>query len=169
MNFLILNIERINKTNAAVIIDGPDAVLNSSDEYKPKTTAKSPPIIEIIIICFGLLAKFLAIAAGIISIPVINNIPTILIDIAIIATSDTKLLETTVTGCPSKARAPVVNVTAKPVVTMGITTHRGSRKYAQSDTAISSTIAAAKIKPGSGSEGANSMVLAFINSLPQSF
>ena len=67
------------------------------------------------------------------------------IDIAIIATSDTKLLETTVTGCPSKARAPVVNVTAKPVVTMGITTHRGSRKYAQSDTAISSTIAAPNV------------------------
>ena len=72
MSFLILNIERINKTNAAVIIDGPDAELNCSDEYKPKTTAKSPPIIEIIIICFGLLAKFLAIAAGIMSIPVIN-------------------------------------------------------------------------------------------------
>ena len=69
----------------AAIIDGPDAVLNSNDEKRPKTTDNKPPITENITIILGLLEIFLAIAAGIINIPVINNNPTILIDIAIIA------------------------------------------------------------------------------------
>ncbi|GIS66532.1 MAG: hypothetical protein CM1200mP5_3160 [Candidatus Pelagibacterales bacterium] len=36
----------INRTKAAVIIEGPDAVLNSSDENSPITTDNKPPIIE---------------------------------------------------------------------------------------------------------------------------
>ena len=75
----------MNKTNEAAIIDGPEDVLNSNEEYKPNTTDSNPPIIENITIFCGLSEIFLAIAAGIISIPVINNRPTILIDIAITA------------------------------------------------------------------------------------
>ena len=75
----------MNNTKEAAIIDGPDDVLNSNDEYKPNTTDSNPPIIENITIFCGLSEIFLAIAAGIISIPVINNRPTILIDIAITA------------------------------------------------------------------------------------
>ena len=75
----------MNNTNEAAIIDGPEDVLNSNDEYKPNTTDSNPPIIENITIFCGLSEIFLAIAAGIISIPVINNRPTILIDIAITA------------------------------------------------------------------------------------
>ena len=75
----------MNNTNEAAIIDGPEDVLNSNEEYKPNTTDSNPPIIENITIFWGLSEIFLAIAAGIISIPVINNRPTILIDIAITA------------------------------------------------------------------------------------
>ena len=75
----------MNNTNEAAIIDGPEDVLNSNEEYKPDTTDSNPPIIENITIFWGLSEIFLAIAAGIISIPVINNRPTILIDIAITA------------------------------------------------------------------------------------
>ena len=75
----------MNKINEAAIIDGPEDVLNSNDEYKPNTTDSNPPIIENITIFCGLSEIFLAIAAGIISIPVINSRPTILIDIAITA------------------------------------------------------------------------------------
>ena len=75
----------MNNTNEAAIIDGPEDVLNSNEEYKPNATDSNPPIIENITIFCGLSEIFLAIAAGIISIPVINNRPTILIDIAITA------------------------------------------------------------------------------------
>ena len=75
----------MNKTNEAAIIEGPEDVLNSNDEYKPNITDSNPPIIENITIFCGLSEIFLAIAAGIINIPVINNRPTILIDIAITA------------------------------------------------------------------------------------
>ena len=75
----------MNNTNEAAIIDGPEDVLNSNEEYKPNTTDSNPPIIENKTIFCGLSEIFLAIAAGIISIPVINNRPTILIDIAITA------------------------------------------------------------------------------------
>ena len=75
----------MNNTNEAAIIDGPEDVLNSNEEYKPNTTDSNPPIIENITIFWGLSEIFLAIAAGIISIPVINNNPTILIEIAMIA------------------------------------------------------------------------------------
>ena len=75
----------MNNTNEAAIIDGPEDVLNSNDEYKPNTTDSNPTIIENKTIFCGLSEIFLAIAAGIISIPVINNRPTILIDIAITA------------------------------------------------------------------------------------
>ena len=64
-------------------MDGPDAVLNSSELNKPIITDNTPPTIDKIIICRGLLLKFLAIAAGIKSKPVINKTPTILIEIAI--------------------------------------------------------------------------------------
>ena len=77
--------DKINKNKEAVIIEGPDAVLNSSEENNPKITDNKPPRIEYITIFWGLEEIFLAIAAGMINIPVINNKPTILIDIAIIA------------------------------------------------------------------------------------
>ena len=65
------------------MIVGPDAVLISNEVYKPINTDNNPPIIEKITICFGLFDKFRAIAVGIISMPVISNNPTILIEIAI--------------------------------------------------------------------------------------
>ena len=77
--------DKINKNKEAVIIEGPDAVLNSSEENNPKITDNKPPIIEYITIFWGLEEIFLAIAAGMINIPVINNKPTIFIEIAIIA------------------------------------------------------------------------------------
>ena len=64
------------------MIDGPEDVLNSNEENSPINTDNKPPIIENNTIFVGLSEIFLAIAAGIISIPVINNNPTILIDIA---------------------------------------------------------------------------------------
>ena len=67
------------------MIEGPDGVLNSKDENNPIITDKSPPKIDRTTICLGLFEMFLAIAAGIISIPVINSSPTIFIEIAIIA------------------------------------------------------------------------------------
>ena len=76
--------ESMNKTKEAAIIDGPEEVLNSSEVNKPKTTDSKPPRIEKITIPFGLDEIFLAIAAGIINIPVINSNPTILIEIAMI-------------------------------------------------------------------------------------
>ena len=75
----------MNNTKEAAIIDGPEDVLNSNDEYKPNTTDSNPPIIENITIFCGLSEIFLAMAAGIINNPVINSSPTIFIDIAIIA------------------------------------------------------------------------------------
>ena len=75
----------MNNNKAALIIEGPDDVLNSNDENNPKITDNKPPIIEQMIIFCGLVEIFLAIAAGIINIPVINNNQTILIDIAMIA------------------------------------------------------------------------------------
>ena len=75
----------MNKNKAAAIIEGPEAVLNSKEVNKPKTTDNKPPSIEYITILCGLEEIFLAIAAGIINIPVINNNPTIFIEIAIIA------------------------------------------------------------------------------------
>ena len=79
----------MNKNNAAVIIDGPEAVFNSKEENKPINTDNKPPITERITICFGLFDRFLAMAAGIINIPVISNKPTIFIEIAIIAANKT--------------------------------------------------------------------------------
>ena len=81
----MFNNDKINNNKDAAIIEGPDAVLNSSEENNPKITDNKPPIIEYITIFWGLEEIFLAIAAGIINIPVINNKPTIFIDIAIIA------------------------------------------------------------------------------------
>ena len=43
----------MNKNNAAVIIDGPEAVFNSKEENKPINTDNKPPITERITICFG--------------------------------------------------------------------------------------------------------------------
>ena len=36
----------LNKNKDAAIIDGPEDVLNSNDEYRPKITDNNPPIIE---------------------------------------------------------------------------------------------------------------------------
>ena len=81
--------EKQNNNKAAVIIEGPDAELNSKDENNPINTDNKPPSIDSLTICTGLLETFLAIAAGIISIPVIKSSPTILIEIAIIAANKT--------------------------------------------------------------------------------
>ena len=66
-------------------MDGPDGELNSSDANKPNDTDIIPPTIDKITILVGLSDKFLAMAAGIISMPVINNKPTIFMAIAIMA------------------------------------------------------------------------------------
>ena len=81
--------EKQNKSKAAVIIEGPEAELNSKDENNPISTDNNPPNIDNLTIWIGLLETFLAIAAGIISIPVIKSSPTILIEIAIIAANKT--------------------------------------------------------------------------------
>ena len=60
-------------------------MLNSKDENRPINTDNKPPIIEKKTIFWGLSERFLAIAVGIIYIPVINNTPTNLIEMAIIA------------------------------------------------------------------------------------
>ena len=85
MDCFIFNNESINRTKDAVIIEGPDAVLNSSEENSPIITDNKPPIIENSTIFCGVSDMFLAIAAGIINIPVINSKPTLFIEIAIIA------------------------------------------------------------------------------------
>ena len=36
----------MNNTNEAAIIDGPEDVLNSNEEYNAKITDNKPPIIE---------------------------------------------------------------------------------------------------------------------------
>ena len=73
----------INNNNVAVIIDGPEAELIFNDVNKPTNTDTNPNITEKITICLGLFETFLAVAAGIISIPVIKSSPTILIEMAI--------------------------------------------------------------------------------------
>ena len=83
--FLNLISEKQKSIKAAVIIDGPEAVLNSKDENNPIKIDNSPPIVDKKTIWMGLFDMFLARAAGIISIPVIKSSPTILIEIAIIA------------------------------------------------------------------------------------
>ena len=84
MDCFILNNETINKNKDAVIIEGPEGELNSSEANNPIITDNKPPNIESKTILLGLFERFLAIAAGIINIPVINNNPTIFIEIAII-------------------------------------------------------------------------------------
>ena len=103
--FLILISVKQNKTNAAVIIDGPEGVLICNDENKPIITDNKPPIIDNLTIWFGLLETFLAIAAGIINIPVINKSPTIFIDIAIIAANKTVKIAFTLSGFMPSASA----------------------------------------------------------------
>ena len=65
------------------MIDGPEAELIFSDVNNPAKTDINPNNTEKITICLGLLETFLAVAAGIISIPVIKSSPTILIEMAI--------------------------------------------------------------------------------------
>ena len=80
-------------------------MLISYDVYKPIHTDNSPPIIEKITICLGFSDKFLAIAAGIINIPVINNNPTIFIEIAISAASKIVNIALTLSGFIPSASA----------------------------------------------------------------
>ena len=42
----MFNRESMNKNKAAAIIDGPEDVLNSSEENKPKITDNKPPSTE---------------------------------------------------------------------------------------------------------------------------
>lgn len=81
----MFNKDKINKAKDATIIEGPEEVLNSNEVNNPNITDNKPPIIEKRTIFCGLSEMFRAMAAGIINIPVINNNPTILIDIAITA------------------------------------------------------------------------------------
>ena len=83
MPFLNEKIDKINKINATTKIVGPDAVFISSEQNNPIITDAIPPIIEKINICIGLLLRFLAIAGGIKSNPVISKTPIIFIEIAI--------------------------------------------------------------------------------------
>ena len=46
MNLFIFVNDKINKTNAAVIIDGPDGEFNSNETNKPTITDSNPPITE---------------------------------------------------------------------------------------------------------------------------
>ena len=46
MDCFIFNNESINNNKAAVIIDGPEDVLNSKDVNNPIITDNNPPIIE---------------------------------------------------------------------------------------------------------------------------
>ena len=55
MDCFIFNNESINKIKDAVTIEGPDAVLNSSEENNPIITDSKPPIIAISIKMVGLL------------------------------------------------------------------------------------------------------------------
>ena len=38
--------DKINRNKEAAIIEGPEAVLNSSEENNPKITDNNPPMIE---------------------------------------------------------------------------------------------------------------------------
>ena len=42
----MLSKDNINKIKEAIIIEGPDDVLNSKDENSPNNTDNNPPIIE---------------------------------------------------------------------------------------------------------------------------
>ena len=105
MDCFIFSNESINKNKEAAIIDGPDDVLNSNEENSPIITDNKPPIIEKNIIFCGLSEIFLAIAAGIINIPVINSNPTIFIDIAIIAAINTVNIAFALSGFNPSASA----------------------------------------------------------------
>ena len=85
--FKFLKLIKDNKNNIkeAVIMEGPEGELIFRDINNPNKTERIPPIVDRTTIFRGLSDKFLAIAAGMISIPVINNRPTILMAIAIIA------------------------------------------------------------------------------------
>ena len=51
LNLFIFKNDKINKSNAAVIIEGPDAELNCIEENNPTRTANMPPIIDKTTIC----------------------------------------------------------------------------------------------------------------------
>ena len=87
------------------MIDGPEAVFNSKEENKPTNTDNNPPIMERMTICLGLFERFLAMAAGIINIPVISNRPTIFIEIAIIAANKTVNIAFALSGLIPSASA----------------------------------------------------------------
>ena len=50
----MLSKDNINKIKEAIIIEGPDDVLNSNDENRPNNTDNNPPIIENNTIFWGL-------------------------------------------------------------------------------------------------------------------
>ena len=72
----------IKTPNVITRIVGPVEVFHIIEVCRPITTEQTPIIEEIIAICIGVEDKFLEADAGMIRRPVINNIPTILIDIA---------------------------------------------------------------------------------------
>ena len=97
-------IHKIESKNAFVACRSSDCEI-SKEENKPIITDNKPPIIDNLTICVGLLETFLAIAAGIINIPVISRRPTILIDIAIIAANKTVKIAFTLSGFMPSASA----------------------------------------------------------------
>ena len=103
--FLGANKDKKNSINATTIILGPDAVLNSKELNKPITTEEIPPKIDRKTICLGLLLRFLAIAGGIISKPVINRTPIIFIDIAITPAKSNVNIIFDLSGCMPSAAA----------------------------------------------------------------
>ena len=72
----------IKTPNVITRIVGPVEVFHIIEVCRPITTEQTPITEEIIAICIGVEDKFLEAAAGMIRRPVINNIPTIFIDIA---------------------------------------------------------------------------------------
>ena len=73
----------IKTPNVITRIVGPVGVFHIIDVCKPVTNEKTPIIEDVIAICIGVEDKFLEADAGMIRRPVINNIPTIFIEIAI--------------------------------------------------------------------------------------
>ena len=73
----------IKTPNVITRIVGPVGVFHIIDVCKPVTNEKTPIIEDVIAICIGVEDKFLEADAGMIRRPVINNMPTIFIEIAI--------------------------------------------------------------------------------------
>ena len=97
--------ERINNASDTTIIEGPEEVLSSKDVNNPRTTEAIPAKMAIIIICFGLLLRLRAMAAGIKSNPVIKRAPIIFIDNAITPANKSVKIKLEISGLIPSAAA----------------------------------------------------------------